>query len=315
MCRQIAAETPLQMLRFYEVRLDDRQFDLLLPEENIQWLFLSGTQITDASVERLLDCRKLSLLTIVNTGITAEGLTRLLSPGRKFLALDVSPSQLDDKALAALADVKVGLFRLVDANPPVELVKKLLALESLDTVVVGTRAESHSIRPDERDLILGGKLNPAARSLRLYGSWIDDSALASIGECKSLSAFEAVECAITDQTIDRLTQCPFVSLVRLTRVPITNDALKKLRSFQYLTHIILSGCPIDDDGIQHLAGLDGIESLSLDSTNVTDECIETIAALKNLQWLWIGGTKITDQGIERLRERLPRCNIQTLPPR
>ncbi len=50
-------------------------------------------------------------------------------------------------------------------------------------------------------------------------------------------------------------------------------------------------------------------------TSVSDGSIETIATLKDLQRLWIGGTKVTDEGIERLREKLPRCNIQTLPPR
>lgn len=312
-CRRIAAEKELKGFWFYKAALDDRQLDLLLPHDTVWMLYLSDTQVTDASVERMLRCPELGLLKIDNTGITADGLARLLT-NPKLYGLNVSSSQLDEKSLEALARSSTSWLRLVDDNASPDLVKKLASIKSVQDLSIVKNEKRYDIDPKGRELLHSGELDSATTRLKLFGPWFDDQLLASIGECKRLGDFRAVECSITDRTIEQLTKCQSLSSLELMRVPISNGALKLLRSLS-LERISLNGCSVDDEGLKYLEGMDGVDFLSLDRTQITDESIETLATLRNLRWLHIGGTKVTDEGIKRLRKKRPHCRIETGPPR
>ncbi len=66
---------------------------------------------------------------------------------------------------------------------------------------------------------------------------------------------------------------------------------------------------ITDAGLAHLAGLTQLRDLCLQGTQITDAGLKHLAGLTQLRELHLENTQIMDDGVKKLRQALPKCDI------
>ena len=99
--------------------------------------------------------------------------------------------------------------------------------------------------------------------------------------------------------------------LNLARTKVTDDGLKDLEGLSNLRRLHLENTKVSDAGLAHLKGLSNLEYLNLYGTQVTDAGLAELAGLKNLKSLYLWQTKVTPAGVERLKQALPKCEINT----
>jgi hypothetical protein len=102
-----------------------------------------------------------------------------------------------------------------------------------------------------------------------------------------------------------------VAALNLARTHVTDDGLKALEPLKNLRKLHLENTKIGDAGLTHLKGLTHLEYLNLYGTQVTDSGLAQLEGLKNLKSLYLWQTKVTPAGVEKLKQALPKCDINT----
>ena len=102
-----------------------------------------------------------------------------------------------------------------------------------------------------------------------------------------------------------------VAALNLSRTKVTDDGLKALEPLKNLRKLHLENTKIGDAGLTHLKGLTSLEYLNLYGTQVTDSGLAQLEGLKNLKALYLWQTKVTPAGVEKLKQALPKCEINT----
>lgn len=102
-----------------------------------------------------------------------------------------------------------------------------------------------------------------------------------------------------------------VAALNLARTHVTDDGLKALEPLKNLRKLHLENTKIGDAGLTHLKGLTSLEYLNLYGTQVTDSGLAELEGLKNLKSLYLWQTKVTPAGVEKLKQALPKCDINT----
>lgn len=125
-------------------------------------------------------------------------------------------------------------------------------------------------------------------SLNLVGDHIEDAQLADLAP-------------VADQ----------IANLNLARTHITDDGLKALEPLKNLRRLHLENTKIGDAGLVHLKGLANLEYLNLYATQVTDSGLDELKGLKNLKALYLWQSKVTPEGAAKLKQALPKCEINT----
>jgi mono/diheme cytochrome c family protein len=124
-------------------------------------------------------------------------------------------------------------------------------------------------------------------NLRLLGTSVNDSTLASLKDVASLVSLNLAATKITDKGL---------------------ESLKGLRNLRRL-HLELTA--VTDAGLSNLKPLAKLTYLNLYGTNVTDAGLEHLKGLTYLRNLYVWQSKVTDAGVEGLKAALPHVEVST----
>jgi serine/threonine protein kinase len=92
---------------------------------------------------------------------------------------------------------------------------------------------------------------------------------------------------------------------------LTATSYSRLGRFRHLSVLNLDGSSVDDSAMEFFVGLAALTSLSLcGCQRVTDEGLIHLYDLTNLKTLNLEGTKVTQKGVSRLRQALPKCEVE-----
>ncbi len=134
---------------------------------------------------------------------------------------------------------------------------------------------------------IAANLNWREANLRLHGTSITDTVMASLKDIQGLVDLNLATTKITDAGLANL---------------------KGLLNLQRL-HLELTG--VTDAGLAHLKGLTNLVYLNLYGTKVTDKGLEHLKKMGYLRNLYVWQTKVTDSGIKNLKAALPNVSVST----
>ncbi len=259
--RHIATISGLENLDLRGCPLGDEAVAELAALPRLKTVRLSGrdgdTAVTDAGMRSLGKLPSLTVLAIDFLPITDRGLESLA--GRKSLReLYAAGTELTDAAAETLKQLP-------------ELSKLRIAATDFGN-------------PGMTDLAAG---NPGLVELDLSDCpGIDDAALESIGQLKSLTKLNLYHTAVTTGRWDQI------------------DGLSGLRWLN------VDKTGIDDAALVAIGKLKGLNFLHLGSTRISDAGLEHLSGLDELRQLIVTRTAVTQAGVDRLRAALPDAEIQ-----
>ena len=299
---------------------------------NLEQLDVSGSEMTDAGLERLVaDCPRLRQLTIDNSPLTTRGLRCLGSlPQLEILRCYGTP--IDDS--------------VVEQFGSLDKLREIIG----DVRVSNAGADSLAALPSLEHLSLSGKCDDgcmefvaAMRSLKdlsIQNTRITDEGFALLARSPTLERVQITGNRMTTRCLETLATMPRLKRVGLLNIdpkadgepvwkglerlqsldwelslwdcpPLAKDDFAKLAGFQNLVQLRIGGLqPITDADLQHLSALKRLKFLELASSVVTDEGLELISSLSSLETLWIS-CLATEKGLEALARspRLGRLKI------
>lgn len=259
-------------------RVNDQTLELLVGQDELRRLEISGTAVTSAGLIHLKNLTALQFFNICLTAVDDQGLAHL-SAMHRMRRMTVCSSKITGSGFGHLTGMKqlesINLHSSPASDAGLKAIGQLPSLRRLEIV--------HTHVTDAGLVHLARLVN--LRQLHIHGPDATEAALPFIGQLKELYELDIYERAASNQT-----------LVEVATLP-------KLR---YLRLFIGS---FDDEGVKHLAGLTTLEELVLNSGKVTDAAVEHLAGLKSLRSINLGGTRITDAGKQRLKTLLPKVQI------
>lgn len=115
--------------------------------------------------------------------------------------------------------------------------------------------------------------------------------------------------SITDKDLAPMGRLSKVTNLNLARTGITDAALGEVTRHTGLVQLHLEGTKITDAGLARLKPLQNLEYLNLYGTPVTDEGVKHLSGLTKLKNLYLWQTKVTPAGVAKLKEALPKTDI------
>jgi hypothetical protein len=118
---------------------------------------------------------------------------------------------------------------------------------------------------------------------------------------------------VTDKGVGRHKPFTKLRVLSLMSTGVGDAGLAHLIGFADLEDLDLDRTEITDAGLKHLGGLHKLRRLQMAHTAVTDAGLEHLHALSNLEGLNVRGTKVTKDGADKLKQRLPKLQIDYGP--
>ena len=255
----------------------------VLPElDHLRSLKLYDAKFTDAGLQHLARCRKLTRLMLSRTpGITAAGFDALASANTIQTLCLYDNFTLEDADLAPvsrmteLRELDIGQTNLTDAG--------LAGLGHL----------------------------PKLRRLGLSSSSITDAGLAHLRELKALENLSLdFTRHVTGAGFAHLAALPALKRLHLYQSPVTDEGLAQLAGAPALEYLNLNLTNVTDAGMVHLTRLPRLKELNLQNTAVTDEGLKALEPIKTLRATdFIGSPGVTSAGEARLTAAIPGLGI------
>jgi sugar lactone lactonase YvrE len=259
-------------------RVNDETLRLLVAQEDLRRLELSGTAVTSAGLVHLKGLTGLQFLNVCLTAVDDSGFENL-APLVKMRRMTVCSSKITGRGFRNLGGMKqlesINLHSSPASDTGLEAIGRLTSLRRLEIV--------HTHVTDAGLAHLAGLVN--LRQLHIHGPQTTETALPFIGQLRELYELDIYDRPASNETLSQVGHLPKLRFLRLF-----------LGTF-------------DDEGVKSLAGLTTLEELVLNSGKVTDAAIEHLAGLKDLRTISLAGTRVTDAGKQRLNELLPRVQI------
>lgn len=259
-------------------RVNDETLKLLVGQDSLRRLELSGTAVTSAGLIHLKGLTNLQFLNVCLTAVSDEGFEHL-SALTKMRRMTVCASKITGSGFKHLAGMKqlesINLHSSPASDAGLEAIGKLPSLRRLEIV--------HTNVTDAGLVHVANLVN--LRQLHIHGKETTEAALPFIGKLQELYELDIYDKAASNGTLKEIGKLPKLRMLRLF------------------------GAPLNDEGVKHLAGLTTLEDLVINANQVTDASIEHLAGLKNLRTINIGGTKITTAGKQRLKTLLPKVEV------
>jgi hypothetical protein len=147
--------------------------------------------------------------------------------------------------------------------------------------------------------------------LDLARTGISDEGLVHLAGLRQLQSLALTGTRITDEGLVHLEGLRQLQILALTGTRISDEGLVHLKGLGQLQVLDLSGTRVTDRGLLHLKGLRQLRVLNLSGTRVTDRGLLHLEGLSQLETLLLFGPKVTDEGVKKLRQALPKCEIDT----
>ena len=144
--------------------------------------------------------------------------------------------------------------------------------------------------------------------LDLSESRITDNSFALLSSLKKLKSLNVGKTNVSDQGMQAVNAMQKLEGLNLDDTAVGDATVGKLR-LPELTSLSLSGTELTAVGVATIVGYPKLESLNLDRTKITDEGLKSLAEAKTLTFLSIQETNVSTAAIERLKQALPKCEV------
>ena len=328
--RQLGKLTRLQRLELSSTRVSDGGLTHILASANqLKYLDVFGTNITDASLASLQNKQGLQALFLGGTQTSDVGLSALQKLNN-LQELDLEGTQITDAGLQNLKGMKLVILKLGKtriAGPGLTNLSGLGGLVFLD--LSGTSVTDDSLTALAR---LGN-----LRTLLFSGTRVTSKGMRQLQGAPQLVELHLEATDVGDSGIELLAALPNLQRLNLNETGVTNDGLKHLKRLGKLTALSLSRTRITDEGLVDLGdkyveldlshtritnlGLEQIQrfgqlsKLRLASTGITDDALKSLQALPALARLDLAETAVDDQGLQSLTllPQLQELNLNGTP--
>jgi thiol-disulfide isomerase/thioredoxin/Leucine-rich repeat (LRR) protein len=310
--------------------ITDHAVDSLCTCANLEYLDISGAELTDAGLQRLAaKLTNLRGLVLDFTKVTPKGM-RHLAGFAKLEQLRVQGIPLDDEIAGYLANLSnlrglTGDTEFSDAG-----VKKLGTLQNLESLDL----DGHLVTDASMPVLKGMR---ELRELSIQHTRITDEGFAMLAGAPSIERIQLTGNRVTTRCIETLAEMPRLRRVGLMSIvprvdgepawkgleglssledelwicvcpSLSPDDFAKLSKLSALKQLRIeggghagSGRAVTDEDLSHIARLDRLEFLELTSTVVTDESLALLAELPALRGLSIS-CLATDAGLAKLAQ-------------
>jgi hypothetical protein len=150
---------------------------------------------------------------------------------------------------------------------------------------------------------------PNLRWVTLTGETATDARLAAIHPPR-LRSLLLTETKITGTGLAHVAALKSLEQLYIRDQPIADADLKLLGALPQLEHLELSTTGTSDTGLKHIATLKKLTWLEIVDNPVTDTGLNHLVGLKELGMLKLTQTKVTKAGAQKLKQALPRCDIE-----
>jgi Leucine-rich repeat (LRR) protein len=100
-------------------------------------------------------------------------------------------------------------------------------------------------------------------------------------------------------------------ILDLQNTTVSDDSLRPISELLYLTSLDLEDTQVRGPGLRALSGLPRLDHLDLQGCPIEDGGLEYLKSFPALRYLQLQGTKVSREAVERLREALPKCDIES----
>ncbi len=246
-----------------------------LPE--LKYVRIFGDRFNDKHMQFVVDNPKLRSLELLETSVTADGLSLLGSLG-EFVSLRLGNTPTDE--MLALLPTFSNLHYL-----------------QLNGEGVSSAGFAH--------LSELGQL----WHLDLSSSdGVDDSVLKHLKSLHQLESLNLSHTSITDDGIGELAGLTALQSLHLDGTSISDVGVARLKQLPQIRRLSLGYCEISDDGLRHVLQMSGLNYLDLYGTDVTYEGLFCLKSLPHLRHLLIG-LDLKPNELAALEQSLPNCHI------
>lgn len=256
----------------------DESLSLLSDLDNVTWVSLEGSPITNEGLVHISQLTELEHLFLGYSRVTGEGLPRL---GKlpKVKRLSLRGLSVKDTELASLPEMP------------------LLAELGLDDTAITDEGLIH--------------LEKFASVTKL---WLDNTKISDKGlvHLQKLPALETLYLQRTDVAGPGLEDLKTLSGLRylsLKRVRLRPGTLAHIAQLSQLEILGLDDTNVTDQQLAELMPLKHLRTLWLSKTPITDAAVEHLVRLKSLQNLHLHASQVNEAGADKIREQLPGCHV------
>ncbi len=305
-------------------KLRDADFERFRGLSELEWLDVTGApQLTNACLPSLDGLTKLKRLGLQGNRFTDEAVAHI-STLRNLKDLDLSGSELTEDGLRYM--VRLDLTRLSISGKGItdDGLRHLKGMKNLELLIVQDSritddglaivAGFHKLN----ELWLGGPTEVSGRfladlkdkksldSLLLAGTGLTDDSVTNLTNME-INALDLRDTAVTDKSMPVLAKV-VRRYLGLAKTGITNKGLEGLKGLR-ATSLDVSETAVTNEGLKPLRRMPLLD-LNLNGTKITDEAVEELKKITTLKSLYLKSTKMTVVGVKKLREELPKCDIQ-----
>lgn len=248
----LAKLTQLEQLDVRDTPLNNAQLTAAVRGmKKLRALRMSGksgsTEVDDAGLECLLQCKELKVLAADHLWISQDGLQHL-SNCQQLSELYLAGTLVDDQAMEPLAKLpnlkKLRLAKTGVGTPGLETLSQL-ALEELDISEC---------------------------------SQVFDDSLVAVGKITTLKRLNLWRDVISDAGVSHLSTLTNLQWLNLDNTHMGNPGLEHLRGMTKLTFLHLGSTYVTNEGMPLLTPLTALKELKVTRTSVTEEGLKALLA-------------------------------------
>lgn len=285
--------------------------------ETLEEVLLSDVQVSSELAHVLSQCRNLHSLTLLDGGITEEGIVAL-SRLPRLRVLRLVGLQLNTFSLATLRSL-VFLEELSLARSSLPEDSSFLA--SLPSLLQLDLSEVKEVAPHLRHL----KAVPTLQVLKLHLSPVSVDELTALAnsalrelEMKSLQItpemarvlqkFPALRrlalghSTLTQGALAELCKCAGITELDIQRTKMGKDGLDEFRAMPHLTHLNVTGQVVSTKFLANVADCKLLQVLILQDTKGTDDVVLRLRPLRHLRFLDLSDNAVSNRSLATLRE-------------
>lgn len=261
----------------------------------LERLYLTESDITDADLTQLPKLPNLKVLWLEQTAITDDGLPAI-GELSELVTLSLTGANLTGKGLKSLAGLK-DLQQLFLDNTSVgdTGLAQLAALRQLTDLSLCETNVGNGGLSQLRDC-------QGLQTLRLRATLVNDAGMANLAQLPTLSVLDLSDTIVGDAGIEQLGRFDRFSQLGLARSKITDASAERIGQAVKLDILDLTATALTDAGLAKLAGSVDLRVLRLGGTKITDGGLKHLAAMKRLELLDLGGTAISDAGLPEIKQ-------------
>ncbi len=285
-------------------QLDDACMTEIARLKNLDWLFLSRTQVTGKGINLLKERQGFKCVSFASL-YTGDALAPFLRQNKKLEYLDLSSSSCSKKDLAEILLKESELKTLyLSSNNAVDdsflsslsCLKKLLKLN-----LASTNISSKGI--------CNLRALAELEYLNLSSCAVDYNAAGCLGGIASLKVLILNNSSLTDAGLKALAAVKGLRELELSDNKLSDSGCQMLSKLTQLNSLDLSSCSVGDNALVAISKLQNLSSLQLASTKVSDKGLLLLSRMKSLRFLDLRNTAVTTAQARAFKKANQNCKI------